>query len=63
MKHSVDNYGCPLFHICYFLSDRRLEGFPVPKELKRNEVEPFSESYRGRSIMNQNTAQLKREIM
>ena len=34
MKHNVDNYGCPLCHKRHFLSDRRLEGFPVPKELK-----------------------------
>ena len=51
MKHSVENYGFPLCHICHFLSDRGLEGFPVPKEFIRNEVKPFSESYRGRSIM------------
>ena len=51
MKHSVENYGCPLCHICHLLSDRGWEGFPVPKEFKRNEFKPFSESYRGRSII------------
>ena len=34
MKRNVDNYGCPLRHSRHFLSDRRLEGFSVPKELK-----------------------------
>ena len=51
MKHNVDNYGCPLCHTRHFLSDRRLEGFPVPKELKWNKIKPFLESYRSRSIM------------